>query len=232
MTKLSVIIPVFNEQKTIKEIVRRVQSVLLPDIEKEIIVVDDGSTDGTRDILKNISGIQFVFHEQNLGKGGALKTGIAKATGDVVLIQDADLEYDPNDYPQLVFPIIEKRIPIVLGARIIPNKDERRKKSLYWAAWLGNHLITWITNWLYWNNAKDYECCYKAILTSVLKQVTVNTNDFDYDNELICKLLKKGYKTIDVPIRYNPRNYHSGKKIKWHHGFKILWTIVKYRFVR
>ena len=193
--------------------------------------MDDGSTDGTRDTLKATSGIQLIFHERNLGKGGALKTGIARATGDIVIFQDADLEYDPNDYPAMIEPLLEKKVSVVLGARISPHKDERRKKSYYWAAWLGNHLIAWMTNWLYWNNARDYEGCYKAVLTSVLKQIMVNTNDFDYDNELICKLLKKGYKTIDVPIHYNPRSYHAGKKIKWHHGFKILWTIIKYRLI-
>ena len=232
MIKLSIIIPVFNEKTTITEAIRRVQAVSLLNIEKEIIVVDDGSTDGTSDTLKTISGIQVIFCEHNLGKGGALKAGIAKATGDIVIIQDADLEYDPNDYSVMIEPLLDKKASVVLGARITPNKDERRKKSYYWAAWLGNHLITLMTNWLYWNNARDYEGCYKAFLTGVLKQISVNTNDFDYDNELICKLLKKGYKTIDVPIRYNPRDYHSGKKIKWHHGFKILWTIVKYRFIR
>ena len=228
--KLSIIIPAYNEAKTLPAVIEKVKAVSLNDIEKEIIVVDDGSTDGTLDILNQIPGI-LIIPQTNKGKGGAVKTGFKKATGGILIIQDADLEYDPNDYPVLINPILNKKTKVVLGVRIKPERDDRKKKSLYWLAWLGNWLITRTTNWLYWNNGKDYEGCYKAISKDVLNGISIKTDDFDFDNELVCKLLKKGYKTIDVPIHYYPRSYKDGKKIKWHHGFKILWTIIKYRFI-
>ncbi|MBI3633260.1 MAG: glycosyltransferase family 2 protein [Candidatus Vogelbacteria bacterium] len=230
MTKLSIIIPTYNEVRTIQEILKKVQDVNLPNIEKEILVVDDGSKDGTREILKSYPGIKYFFHEKNLGKGGAVKTGFKIAEGDILMIQDADLEYEPNDYAAMIKPILAQKTEIVLGCRIQPDRDARKRKSLYWISWLGNELITWLTNWLYWNNAREYEGCYKAFTKQLIEKIPVITNDFDYDNELICKALKLGYKTIDVPIKYYPRSYDEGKKISWKHGFKILWTIIYYRF--
>lgn len=230
MIKLSVIVPVFNEKNTITEIIRRVQAVLLPGIEKEIIVVDDGSTDGTRNIIKTIPGIKCFFNVKNLGKGSAVKTGFQEATGEIIIIQDADLEYDPNEYGAMITPILKGDTEVVLGVRIFPNHDLRRRKSNYWLAWLGNHCITWLTNILYGNHAGEYECCYKAFSKKLIDRIHVKTNDFDYDNELICKALKLGYKTVDVPVHYYPRGYSEGKKINYKHGIKILWTIIKYRF--
>lgn len=229
--KLSIIIPAYNEKKTIAEIIRRVKAVDLGAIEKEIIVVDDGSTDGTREILKTISGIKYIFHEKNLGKGGAERTGFKNASGEVVTVQDADLEYDPNDFAVLIKPILNGKTEAVLGARIEPEKDERRKKSLYWLAWLGNKLITWTTNILYCNNAEEYEGCYRVFTKRLVDSIDVKSNGFEYDNELVCKILKKGHKTLDVPVHYFPRSYKEGKKIKPKDGFKILWTIIKYRFI-
>ena len=228
--KLSIIIPAYNEKNTIAEIVRRVMVVDLGEIEKEIIVVDDGSTDGTREILKTIPGIRYIFHRKNLGKGGALRTGFEAATGEAVIPQDADLEYDPNDFPALIKPILEDKTEVVLGVRVEPEKDDRKKKSFYWLAWLGNKAITWTTNILYWNDAEEYEGCYKVFTKRLVASINVKTNGFEYENELICKALKRRYKTIDVPINYSPRNYQQGKKIKPKDGFKILWTIIKYRF--
>ena len=229
--KLSIIIPAYNEKGTIREIIRRVEAVDLGGIEKEIIVVDDGSSDGTREILKTIHGIKYIFHEKNLGKGGALRTGFKEATGEVVIPQDADLEYDPRDFRALIKPILENKTEVVLGVRIDPEKDERKKKSFYWLAWLGNKAITWATNILYWNNAGEYEGCYKAFSKRLADSINVKTNGFEYENELICKILKRGYKTADAPIHYYPRGYSEGKKIKPKDGFKILWAIIKYRFV-
>jgi glycosyltransferase involved in cell wall biosynthesis len=229
--KLSIIIPAYNEFKTIDKVINEIKAVNLGNLEKEIIVVDDGSKDGTRDILKKISGIRYIFHEKNLGKGGAVKTGFKAATGDILIIQDSDLEYDPEDYPAVIKPILEGKTEVTNGVRIKPEKDDRKKKSWYWASWLGNNVITWTTNILYLNNAGEYEGCYKAFTKRLVDSIDVKTNDFDFDNELMCKILKRGLKPIDVPIRYYPRSYAEGKKINWRHGLLILWTIIKYRFL-
>ena len=230
MFKLSIIIPAYNEKNTIQELIKKVKGVNLPDVEKEIIVVDDGSKDGTRDILKTIPDIRYFFHEKNLGKGGAVKTGFKNATGDILIIQDADLEYDPNDYQIMINPILDGKTEVVIGVRIMPEKDQRRRKSLYWLSWFGNHVITWTTNILYLVNIGEYEACYKVYTKKAVDSLNIETNNFDIDNEMICKLIRKGYKIIDVPVYYYPRSYSEGKKINWKHGFKILWTIVKWRF--
>ena len=229
--KLSIIIPAFNEKSTILEILKRIDGVDL-DLEKEIIIVDDCSTDGTVDILKGLNGSQYkiILKNKNEGKGAAIKTGLTQARGEFVIFQDADIEYNPRDYPAMIQPILDGKTEVVLGIRIKPERDKRRRKSLYWLSFIGNKLITWTTNLLFWNNAGEYEGCYKAFTKRLLDTVSITANGFEYDNELICKILKKGYKTIDVPIRYNPRNYEAGKKIKWKDGFKILLTIIKERF--
>jgi len=232
--KLSVVIPAYNEKSTILEILRRIDAVDLGDINKEIIIVDDGSTDGTRDVLRDLEKLnkyKIVYQEKNQGKGAAIRTGFKEVSGDFVIIQDADLEYDPQDYPAMLKPVLNNASVAVLGKRIQPQSDERKHKSFYWFSWFGNKLITWTTNWLYWNNAGEYEACYKVFPKRLIDTIDVRTDNFDFDNELICKLLKKGYKTIDVPIHYYPRSYKEGKKINWRHGFLILWTIVKCRFI-
>ena len=228
--KLSIVIPAYNEEKTIEEIIRRIRAVDLGAVTREIIVVDDGSRDRTREILKKIPDITYVFHEKNLGKGGAVKTGFRKVTGDIVIIQDADLEYDPKDYPAMIAPILSGAVDVAVGFRIQPDSDGRRHKSLYWLSWFGNHLITWTTNILFWADIREYEACYKAFSKKVIDAIDIETNNFDFDNELMCKVLKAGYATVDVPIRYHPRNYNEGKKINWRHGFLILWTVIRCRF--
>jgi len=232
MHKLSIVIPAYNERNTIEAIIEKIKAVNLGNgIEKEIIVVDDGSKDGTREIIQRIAGIRYIFHEKNLGKGGAMKTGFKNSTGDILIIQDADLEYDPNEYLPVIKPILDGRTEMALGARIQPEKDWRRRKSLYWLSWIGNNAITLLTNILYWNDAGEYEACYKAFTKKLVNSIEIKSNGFEYDNELVCKALKRGYKSINVPIHYYPRSYGEGKKINWKDGFRILWTILKYRFI-
>jgi glycosyltransferase involved in cell wall biosynthesis len=230
-TKLTILVPAYNEEKTIRTLLEQVCAVNLP-LEKEILVIDNNSSDRTVEYATSVPGVR-VIEEGRQGKGAALRRGIAEASGDVVIFQDADLEYDPTDYPAMLEPILSGRSEVVLGVRI----EGRHKKNLYgllyisFLGWLGNHAITWLTNLLYWNNAKEYEGCYKAFTKEALQSVSVHTDNFDFDNELVCKLLKRGYTTVDVPIHYEPRDYTQGKKINWRHGFLILWTIVKYRFI-
>lgn len=231
MIKFSIIIPTYNEKSTIRSIIDKIQKVGLDGAVKEIIVVDDGSNDGTRDILKTIPGILYIFHEKNLGKGGAVKTGFKNSTGDILIVQDADLEYDPEDFSALVAPILSGAVQVTNGVRIKPQNDPRKGSMTYIFHWLGNGLITWTTNLLYWHYSAEYEACYKAFTKKLIDSIEVRTNNFDFDNELVCKILKRGYKIVDVPVRYYPRGYEEGKKINWKHGFLILWTIVKCRFV-
>lgn len=227
MKKLSIIIPAYNEEHTIAEIVKRVQAVDICGLEQEIIVVDNNSRDRTFVIASALPNVRTV-KETRPGKGAAVKRGFKEATGDILTIQDADLEYDPGDLPAVVRPVLEGRSIAVLGVRIEDRHQEWRIRVL---GGLGNFAITTLTNILYWNDAGEYEGCYKAFTKTLVDSITVRTDNFDYDNELVCKILKRGIKTMDVPIHYYPRDYTEGKKINWRHGFLILWTIFKYRFV-
>lgn len=237
---LSVIIPVYNEEKTIREIVDRVKKI---DIPKEIIIVDDGSKDSTPAILGEMKGVSdsypntnnqlVIIHKKNGGKGSALKAGIGAARGDIIIFQDADLEYDPDDYHAMINPIISREARVTIGSRLA------RKQNI-WAGgaptlrYLFNHIgvrfINALTNWLYWNKATDYEGCYKAFRADLIKSIPLTTDGFEIDNEIVCKILRLGVKIKEVPIRYYPRSYKDGKKIKAKDGLKMLWTIIKWRF--
>jgi glycosyltransferase involved in cell wall biosynthesis len=232
--KLSIIVPVYNEEKTVKKILNKVKKVRLPNlIEKEIIVVDDGSQDETPSILNNISGIKVINHKTNKGKGAAVRTGIETAKGDIILIQDADLEYNPDDYPRLLEPILKDKAEVVYGSRLknYPLRIVGKRKTPLITHYLGNKLLTLITNLLYGNGLTDMETCYKVFTKEVLKPIKLNANRFDFEPEITAKILKAGYKICEVPIKVQPRGYDEGKKITWRDGIGAAWTLIKYRFV-
>jgi glycosyltransferase involved in cell wall biosynthesis len=224
--KLSIIMPVFNEKETIREILAQVRAVNLAN---EIIVVDDFSTDGTRDILKEEEqkgDVTLVLHDRNQGKGAAVRSGLERFTGDIVIIQDADLEYDPRDYATLIRPIVEGRVKVVYGSRFIgPRKD------MLFAHWLGNQFLTLVTNILFDTTLSDMETCYKVLRADVAKGLNIKSDQWGIDPEITAKVLKRGNRIFEVPISYYGREFYEGKKISWHDGFVVLWTLLKYRFV-
>lgn len=231
--KLSIVIPVYNERKTIEEVIRRVKASLIrQNLSAEIVVVNDGSTDGSSEVIRTIPDIVFVDQKKNRGKGASVKAGFEASTGDILLIQDADLEYDPDDYSAIIRPILNGESEVSMGSRFLKFRPVflGENKSPYLTHYIGNRLVVWLTNFLYRHNATDYEACYKAFSHRIVDSITTVSTGFEYDNELICKILKSGGKIIEVPIKYYPRSYESGKKITWKHGFKMLWTIVKVRF--
>lgn len=228
MKKVSIIIPAYNEDRTILELINKVKNADTLSLEKEIIVVDNASTDRTREIVSSLPGVKLL--DENIrGKGAAVKKGFKEATGDIFLIQDADLECDPGDFKDVLKPIVSGETNVVIGSRIESrfHGTDRMSGFLFF---VGNRTITFLINILYNNNAKEYQGCYKALTSRVAKTVECKSNGFDFENELICKLLKRGEKVVDVPIHYYPRSYSEGKKIKWVHGFRILWIIIKTRF--
>lgn len=224
---LSVIIPVYNEKKTITEIVER---VLATGLAGEVILVDDCSTDGTRDLLAALEGrpgLRVLLHEKNLGKGAAVRTGLTAAQGDILLIQDADLEYDPRDYPALLKPIQEGVADVVYGSRFLGGP---RRVTMYWHM-LANQLLTLATNLLYDTILSDMETGYKVFRRAVLDGMTLRARRFDFEPEFTAKVLKRRYRIFEVPITFNPRDYTEGKKIRLKDAFEAIWTLVKYRFV-
>ena len=239
--KLSVIIPAYNEIATIEEIIARIQAVDLNiriwadhanetvvTMERELVIVDDGSTDGTRDYLRTLAGqpgFSIVFHETNQGKGGAVWTGLQHATGDIRLIQDADLEYDPRDYPALLCPILEKRTRVVYGSRFRGGPS----KAMFFWHMVGNRFLTFVTNILYNTILTDMETGYKVFTREVSDQLHLKARGWGFDPEITAQILLTRNRIYEVPIAYNGREVNEGKKISWKDGFTVLWTLLKYR---
>jgi glycosyltransferase involved in cell wall biosynthesis len=224
---LSVIVPVFNERTTLNEIIRRMRAVDLP-LDREIVIVDDGSEDGSDKVLSALqdSTVRVLRHPGNRGKGAAIRTGLEVVRGDLVLIQDADLEYDPEDWPKLLTPILRGRAKVVYGSRFTGE----RKNMLFWH-WIGNRFLSLVTNVLYNTTISDMETCYKLFDRTVLDGITLRAERFDFEPEVTAKVLRRGYRVYEVPISYNGREFDEGKKITWKDGLGALRTLVKYRFV-
>ena len=225
--RLSVVIPVYNEVGTIKEIVSRVQAV---DLEKKIIIVDDGSTDGTRELLKEITlshvNVRVLYHDRNQGKGAALRTGFEGATGGIVIIQDADLEYDPREYPVLLEPILDGRADIVYGSRFLGGPH----RVLFFWHYLGNKFLTLLSNVLTNLNLSDMETCYKVFRREVLSDIQFKSNRFGFEPEFTAKIARKDFRIYETPISYSGRTYAEGKKIGWKDGVKAIVAIIWFRF--
>jgi glycosyltransferase involved in cell wall biosynthesis len=225
---LTVITPVFNERITVAEVIRRMRAVELP-LVLQIIAVDDGSSDGSDKVLGALedSTLHVIRHTVNQGKGAAIRTGLAEARGDLILIQDADLEYDPNDWPRLLDPILRGKAQVVYGSRFTGER-----KNMLPLHWMGNRLLSLVTNVLYSSTLSDMETCYKLFDAQVLEGMTIVSNRFDFEPEITAKVLRRGHRIYEVPISYAGREPDEGKKITWRDGFAALRALVKFRFTR
>jgi dolichol-phosphate mannosyltransferase len=223
---LSVLIPAYNEVHNIKHILAK---IVVVDIPKEVIIVDDGSTDGTRELLVTLASdtVKIVLHNENQGKGMAIRTAIEHAQGDIIIIQDADLEYDPQDYYKLIQVIRDKKEKVVYGSRFL-TKENRHS---YFTFFLGGQVVTWITNLLYGQNLTDEPTCYKVFDSKLLKSIKLDCTGFEFCPEVTAKIAMLGYNIPEVPINYYPRSINEGKKIKWTDGVEAIWVLLKYRFV-
>ncbi len=225
---LTVLMPVFNEQSTVKEIVSRCLLVELP-LAVELVVVDDGSSDDTGEVLKGLVGpqVRVLSHPKNQGKGAALRTGLAAATGDLVIIQDADLEYDPSDWRTLLEPVLAGRASVVYG-----NRFAGRGQNMSGLHWLGNRFLSMVTSLLYAKRLHDMETCYKLFDRRVLAPIHVVSDRFDFEPEITAKVLRQGFDIVEVPISYAGREFHEGKKITWRDGIGALRALVRFRFTK
>lgn len=226
---LSVVIPVYNEVNTIREIIQRVMDV---DLDKELLIVDDYSTDGTRDVLKSMEkgpNIRVFYHDKNKGKGAALRTGFRNVTGDIVIIQDADLEYNPQEYHKLIRPILEGKADVVYGSRFMTT--EQRRILFFWH-FLGNSFLTLISNMATNLNLSDMETGYKVFRSEVIKQIHIKEDRFGFEPEITAKVAKGKYRVYEVGISYSGRDYSEGKKIGWKDGVRALWCVIKYNFIK
>lgn len=226
MNKITVLVPVHNEKDFLPEILKQLEQVDFG-LEKEIILIDDFSTDGTQELYKNLP-YKVLYHEKNMGKGAALRTGISHASGDIIIIQDADLEYNPADYKPLVELIKSNSADVVYGSRLA---DTRNNGNFLFLSYLANVTLTCLTRLLYGTRLTDMETCYKAFRAEVIKSITIQSDRFDFEPEITAKILKKKLRFLELPISYNARTGTDGKKITWKDGVQAIWTLVKYRFV-
>ena len=229
--KLSIVIPCYNEKETILALLKKVEAADIGDVEKEIIVVDDCSTDGTRELLRS-NGIahKVILHERNSGKGAALRTGFEQITGDVVIVQDADLEYDPNDYRKLIEPILKGEAQVIYGSRYHYRREDGRSSGTLF--FYGGQVVTWFTNILYGSHLTDEPTCYKVFSAELLKSIPLQCTRFEFCPEVTAKILKRGIKIKELPISYYPRTTEQGKKINWRDGVEAIWTLVRFRFFK
>jgi glycosyltransferase involved in cell wall biosynthesis len=227
-TSLTVIMPVYNERTTVAEVIRRMRAVVLP-VTLEIIAVDDGSSDGSDKVLGALedSTVRVLRHQENQGKGAAIRTGMVEARGDLILIQDADLEYDPNDWPKLLDPVLRGKARVVYGSRFTGER-----KNMLPLHWLGNRLLSLVTNVLYSSTLSDMETCYKLFDSQVLEGLTIVSNRFDFEPEITAKILRRGHRIYEVPISYAGREPDEGKKITWRDGFGAMRALIKFRFTK
>jgi glycosyltransferase involved in cell wall biosynthesis len=227
---LTILMPVYNEVRTVGEIIAQVDAAVAADLEKDLIVVDDGSSDGTREVLERLDGlktpVRVLLHTQNMGKGAALRTALTYATGEIILIQDADLEYDPKEYTELLEPILTGRADVVYGSRLRGGKPVRDFSLIY--LW-GNRFVTFVANLLYGGALTDIETCYKVFRADVIKNIRIQSNRFEFEPEITAKILKRRHKIVEVPISYYGRDRGEGKKLSWQDGIGALWVLVKYR---
>lgn len=227
MKKITILIPVFNEINTLEQILQKVEQTSFCNLEKEVILIDDFSTDGSREVLEKLTDKYKVFyHEENQGKGAALRTGFEHATGDIIVIQDADLEYDPVDYEPLIELILKDKADVVYGSRLSGAKPSR---SFMFTHFIGNKVLTLLTNILYNTTLTDMETCYKAFKSDFIKDIKIKSNRFDFEPEITAKVLKKGARLYELPISYYGREYNEGKKITWKDGLQAIWTLLKFR---